>query len=83
MRGDEKVFTAKKSIVVYETGFNISFKIFKWLGVGGDIGVRWMVKDNPAIPEKFNSPQYSFYTIIYWTEIIRAIAPENKFVKRL
>jgi hypothetical protein len=83
MRGEEKVFTAKKSIVVYETGFNISFKIFKWLGVGGDIGVRWMLKDNPAIPEKFNSPQYSFYTIIYWTEIVRAIAPENKFVKRL
>ncbi|HTF06124.1 MAG TPA: hypothetical protein VK826_18970 [Bacteroidia bacterium] len=80
---EEKVFTNKKMIIVYETGFSVSFRIFRWLGVGSDVGVRWMVKDNPAIPEKFNSPQYAFYGIIYWTEILRIVAPKNKFVKRL
>lgn len=83
LENGQKTFIFKKAIVVFETGFNVSFKVCKWLGVGGDIGIRWMVKDNPAIPEKFNSPQYSFYMIIYWTEIIRAVAPDNKFVKRL
>lgn len=81
--GEEKVYTDKRMIMVYETGFSISFKICRWLGVGTDLGVRWMVKDNPAIPEKFNSPQYAFYGIIYWTEIVRALAPNNRFVKML
>lgn len=77
------VFTNKRSIIVFESGFNVSFKVCKWLGVGGDIGIRWMIKDNPAIPEKFNSPQYSLYFIVYWSEIIRAVAPKNKFVETL
>lgn len=83
MRGEEKVYTDKRMIIVYETGFSISFRICRWLGVGSDVGVRWMVKDNPVIPDKFNSPQYAFYAIIYWTEIIRAVAPNNRFVKML
>jgi hypothetical protein len=81
--GEEKMFAYKRSIIVYETGFSISFRLCKWLGVGTDLGVRWMVKNNPAIPEKFNSPTYAFYGIIYWTEILRAVAPNNKFVKML
>jgi hypothetical protein len=80
---DQKYFHAKHSIIVYETGFSVGFRATKWLGVGGDVGVRWMVRDNPYIPDKFNSPTYSFYAIIYWTEILRAIAPENRFVKML
>jgi hypothetical protein len=78
-----KVFHAQRSIIVYETGFSVGYRATKWLGVGADAGVRWMVKDNPNIADKFNSPTYSFYVIIYWTEILRTIAPENKFVKML
>lgn len=83
MEGNQKVYTDQRAIIVYETGFSISYKIFKWLGVGTDVGVRWMVKDNPAIPEKFNSPQYAFYGVIYWTEILRSVAPNNRFVRML
>lgn len=79
----EKFYTQKKAIVVYETGFSVSFRICRWLGVGGDVGIRYMVKKNPYIPEKFNGPQYAFYAIIYWTEIVRAVAPNNRFVKML
>jgi hypothetical protein len=79
----QKYFTYKRSIIVYETGFSISYKACRWLGVGADVGVRYMVKDNPAIEEKFNSPQYAFYAIVYWTEILRTVAPKNKFVKKL
>jgi hypothetical protein len=81
--GEEKYFVQKKSILVYETGFSVSFRVCRWLGVGGDIGIRYMVKKNPYIPEKFNGPQYALYMIIYWTEIVRTIAPKNKFVKML
>jgi hypothetical protein len=81
--GGQKHFVHKRGILVYETGFSVSFRIFRWLGVGGDVGIRYMLKKNPAIPEKFNSPQYAFYMIIYWTEILRMVAPENRFVKKL
>ena len=83
LAGDEKIYTDQRTILVYETGFSISFRICRWLGVGTDAGVRWMVMNNPAIPEKFTSPTYAFYGIIYWTEIIRALAPDNRFVKML
>ena len=79
----QKYYVQKKPIIVYETGFSVSFKVCRWLGVGGDVGLRYMVKRNPYIPEKFNSPQYALYGIIYWTEILRAVAPENRFVKML
>lgn len=80
---DDKNYLYKRTIIVYETGFSISFRICRWLGVGTDLGVRYLVRDNPAIPDKFNSPTYAFYGIIYWTEIIRAVAPHNKFLKML
>lgn len=83
LEGEERVYTFKRTIMVYETGFSISFKICRWLGVGTDVGVRWMLRNNPAIPEKFNSPTYAFYGIVYWTEILRTIAPNNKFVRML
>lgn len=79
----QKYYVQKKPIIVYETGFSVSFRVCRWLGVGGDIGIRYMVKKNPYITEKFNGPQYAFYTIIYWTEILRTVAPENKWVKKL
>jgi hypothetical protein len=79
----ERQHVYKRPIIVYETGFSVSFKVCRWLGVGGDVGIRYMVKKNPYITEKFNSPQYAFYMIIYWTEILRTVAPKNKFVKML
>ena len=80
--GDEKI-ADKRFVVIYEPGISVSYKIFKWLGAGADIGYRMMLRNNPAIPEKFNSPIYSFYGIIYWGELYKSIFPETKLAGKL
>lgn len=78
-----KYITGKRFMLLYEPGISVSYKIFKWLGAGADIGFRFMLRGNPAIPENFNSPTYSFYTIIYWGELFKITFPDSKWVKKL
>jgi hypothetical protein len=81
-REGEKVITGKRFVILYEPGFSISYKIFQWLGAGADIGYRFMIRGNLAIPENFNSPVYSFYAIIYWGELFKLTFPESKWAKK-
>jgi hypothetical protein len=74
---------SKRSVIVYEPGMSVSYKIFDWIGIGGDVGLRFMLKNNPDIPERFNSPIYSFYTVIYWGDIYKKILPDTKLAKML
>ncbi|MCX6310366.1 MAG: hypothetical protein NT084_01875 [Bacteroidetes bacterium] len=80
--GSEKI-SGKRFVVIYEPGISVSYKFFKWLGVGGDIGYRFMLRNNPNISENFNSPIYSFYVSIYWGELYKNIFPETKLAKML
>lgn len=73
----------KRTVLVYEMGISASYKIFRWLGVGADLGLRLMLRNNKAIPENFNSPIYSFYGIIYWGELFKIAFPDSKLAKRL
>jgi hypothetical protein len=75
--------SGKRFVIIYEPGISVSYKIFQWLGAGGDIGYRFMLRNNPAIPENFNSPVYSFYSIIYWGELYKKILPKTKLAKKL
>ncbi len=79
----QKRISGKRFVILYEPGISISFKIFQWLGVGSDLGYRFMIRGNPAIPENFNSPIYSFYAIIYWGELYKLAFPESKWSKKL
>ncbi len=80
---DKKYITGKRWMLLYEPGISVSYKIFKWLGAGADIGYRFMLRRNPAIPENFNSPTYSFYASIYWGELYKLAFPESKWSKKL
>ena len=75
--------SGKRFVILYEPGISVSFKIFQWLGVGADVGYRFMLRGNPAIPENFNSPIYSFYAIVYWGELFKLTFPESKWAKKL
>ncbi|MSP69302.1 MAG: hypothetical protein EXR20_03445, partial [Bacteroidetes bacterium] len=54
-----KIITDRQLVVIYEPGISVSYKFFPWLGVGGDVGYRFMLRNNYAIPENFNSPIFS------------------------
>ncbi len=73
----------QKAVVIYEPGISISYRFFFWLGVGADLGYRIMLRDNPAIPENFNSMIYSFYVIIYWGDLYKKAFPKSKLDKYL
>lgn len=79
----KNLISGKRFVVIYEPGISVSYKIFKWLGVGGDIGFRFMLRNNPNIPENFNSPIYSFYAIVYWGELYKSVFPKTKLAKML
>lgn len=79
----ENFVTGKRFVIIYEPGISVSYKVFQWLGAGADIGYRFMLRNNPAIPENFNSPIYSFYSIIYWGELYKKILPKTKLAKKL
>ncbi|MCU0432049.1 MAG: hypothetical protein MUC87_01190 [Bacteroidia bacterium] len=81
--GNTNRIIGQRNILIYETGISGSFKIFRWFGVGADLGLRVMLRNNKALSENFNSPIYSFYTIIYWSELYKMVFPNTKLAKRI
>ena len=79
----KKFVQDKKTIVVYESAVSGQYKFFKWLGVGADVGLRLMLRNNRAIPESFNSPIYAFKLLIWYGEIYKALFPNTKLAKYL
>ncbi len=67
----------KTVIALYEPGVNVRFKVFSWLGIGGNVGYRLMLKNNKKLSSKFNSPLYSFGILIYWDEVARFVFPKD------
>ena len=68
-----KIIIDRQLVVIYEPGISVSYKFLPWLGVGGDVGYRFMLRNNYAIPENFNSPIFSIYGIIFWGELYKKI----------
>ncbi len=67
---------------LYEPQVNVKFKVFRWFGVKGDIGYRFLFQNNNFIKNKFNSPLISFGVFIVWNEIALMTFPKNKWVTK-
>ncbi len=56
-----------RPLFLYEPAISFHYKVFYWVGLGSDVGYRFMwVKDRKDIGIKFNSPVYTFRCIIFW-----------------
>jgi hypothetical protein len=73
----------KKLIGIYEPGISTQFKIFRWMGVGADIGLRVMAVDNSITKHNFNSPTYAFKLLVWYDELYKMAFPNTKLAKRL
>jgi len=60
-------------IFVYEPAVSVEYKVIKWLGVGTDIGFRFIVTNYTHLNEKLNSPTYAFKLLIYYNEIYKSL----------
>ncbi len=62
-------------VFIYEPAVSIEYKFAKWIGIGTDIGFRFMVTDfYRRLNQKFNSPTYAFKLLIYYNEIYKSFA---------
>lgn len=68
----------KRTILLYEPGVNVKYKIFSWLGIGANVGYRIVLKNNKYTGNKLNSPIYSAGVLIYWDKILVKLLPNNK-----
>jgi len=55
----------------------------KWVGVGADVGFRFMLTESKALNNKFNSPTYAFKLLIYYSEIFKSLFPNSKLSEKL
>ncbi len=66
---------------VYEPAVSIQYKPIKWVGIGADMGYRFMVTSQRKLNQKFTSPIYAFKLLIYYSEIYKYFFPKSKWVK--
>ena len=67
---------------LYEPEVDVKFKVFRWLGVEGDIGYRFLFKNNKFIENTFNSPLVSVGVFIVWNELALKAFPKNEKVQK-
>lgn len=68
---------------IYEPAVSVQYKIAKWIGVGADVGFRFMLTEDRKLNQKFNSPTYAFKIMIYYSEIFKSLFPESKWSKKM
>jgi hypothetical protein len=65
-------------VLVWEPGVELDYNFNKYWGLYTQVGYRYMLINNPAIGETFNSPTYSYGILIYPLEIFAGIFPRTK-----
>jgi hypothetical protein len=71
----------KHMILMYQPAASGYYKIFRWFGVGLDVGYRFMIINNRSIGDKFNSPIYNTYVLVFWDTLYKMFFPNTKLAK--
>jgi len=71
-----KMFGSKQrlfenSVILYEPGMNIEYKIMNLIGIGAGLGYRIMLKNNKDIDHSFTSPVYVIRFRLIFDEIYK------------
>lgn len=60
-----------------ELGPGVQYRFIKWIGIGGGIGYRIMLKDNPQIEQNFSTLNYHLGIKIYLDEVYKSVFPKG------
>lgn len=71
---NEKKEVESAFVFIYEPAVSVEYKFVKWIGIGADVGFRFIVSDYKQTNQKFNSPTYAFNLLIYYNEIYKSLA---------
>jgi len=72
----------KHFLLLYEPGITAQFKVFKWLGLGSDVGYRFTLRNYKKAAEKLNSPTYSFKLLFWPDQLFFQLFPEQEITKK-
>lgn len=68
---------------IYEPAVSVEYKFVKWVGVGVDVGYRFMLTNYKTLNQKFTSPTYAFKFLLYYNEIVKSLFPKSKLAEKL
>jgi len=80
---EKKRYIEKFTCLIYEPAVSVEYRFVKWIGVGADVGFRFMFTQSKELNQKFNSPTYAFKFLIYYDEIFKSLFPKSKWSAKL
>ena len=72
----------KYFLMLYEPGISTQFKIFKYLGLGVDVGYRFAIKNNNYVGSRFSSPTYAFKVMFWADQLFYEVFPKSKITEK-
>ncbi len=72
---ERKIF--KRGVLVSQASFHAQYKIIRWAGIGAGAGYRLMLRNNPEIETKMNSPVFTLGIKIYLGEVVKTLKGEE------
>jgi hypothetical protein len=78
-----KLRTPKRLFLIYEPAVHVQFKVLRWLGIGANVGFRFVLQKERFIANQLNSPTYALGLSISWDELAKDLFPNNKYVEKL
>ncbi|MEW6468126.1 MAG: hypothetical protein AB1458_04340 [Bacteroidota bacterium] len=78
-----KIKDSRHFVFLYEPSVCLEYKLFRFFGLGAEVGYRFMLINNNAIREKFNYPVYNFSFLVYYSEVFKAVFPGSRWSKKL
>lgn len=78
-----KIKTDESFNFIYEPAIAIEYKFVKWIGVGADLGFRFMITSDKHLNKNFTSPTYAFKFLIYYSEIYKSLFPKSKWAEKM
>lgn len=69
--------------LIYEPAVSVEYRFVKWIGIGADVGFRFVLTGSKTLNQKFNSPVYAFKLLIYYNEIYKSLFPKSKWAAKL
>lgn len=68
---------------IYEPAVSIEYKFVKWMGIGADVGYRFMITNDKKLNQNFTSPTYAFKLLIYYSELGKVLFPKSKWATKI
>ncbi len=82
LNNQEKI-NNRHSILLCEPIFASEYKINTWLSLTGEIGIRLMLLNNPAVMDNFNSPTFSIGLSVTYTQFCKQFFPDSQLSRWL